>query len=348
MAEPYVDPTEDDPITTETPVFTDTVQPISDPVDIRPESTVSSQMSGLLSQDNPYMQSAETQGLKKMNKRGLLNSTLAIEAGEAARIDAALPIAQQDAKTYSDADLSRQRYQEDASKSAMNAELSANLASHEGKLKSELQSQVDEARYNHEVMAQAANTERLLIERQAMAEIAAMELSQADIKSLHDTIMNFGTQYERDYAEILLSKDFATAGAKRDALAGISDAYQANVELAASLIGVEIDWTAGVPAPDPITTEPWVQDPTPNAIIDPDQPPPTTTAPPPTTTAPPPTTTAPTPTTTTRIPITTSLTPAPTTTEEPPPTYPTPLLPGVYKTPIGVDDTYDEYPMTPY
>lgn len=59
--------------------------------------SVQEQLTGLLAQDSPYMQQAETGALQQSNERGLLNSSLAVEAAEGARIAAALPIAQQDA-----------------------------------------------------------------------------------------------------------------------------------------------------------------------------------------------------------------------------------------------------------
>lgn len=66
----------------------------------RPQDTVAGQMEGLLSKDNDYMKRAETRANHQMNSRGLLNSSMAVGASQAAAIDAALPIAQQDASTY--------------------------------------------------------------------------------------------------------------------------------------------------------------------------------------------------------------------------------------------------------
>lgn len=59
-------------------------------------NTVESRVTRLLDKDNPYMQRAATRGAQSANRRGLLNSSIATTAVEAARIDAALPIASQD------------------------------------------------------------------------------------------------------------------------------------------------------------------------------------------------------------------------------------------------------------
>ena len=60
------------------------------------------QLANVLDSNNPLMQRAETRAKQGMNQRGLLNSTMALQAGQAALYDAALPIAQQDANTYKD------------------------------------------------------------------------------------------------------------------------------------------------------------------------------------------------------------------------------------------------------
>lgn len=58
---------------------------------------VSDRITDLLKTDSPYMQQAETQAKQQANRRGLLNSSIAVQAGQAARINAAFPIASQDA-----------------------------------------------------------------------------------------------------------------------------------------------------------------------------------------------------------------------------------------------------------
>src|SRR5690606_16056061 len=57
----------------------------------------SKRLTGLLGKDNPYMQQAATVGRQAANRRGLLNSTMGVQAVESARISAALPIASQEA-----------------------------------------------------------------------------------------------------------------------------------------------------------------------------------------------------------------------------------------------------------
>lgn len=62
--------------------------------------TVSGQLSRILAQDSPLLQQARARAAAEMNSKGLLNTSIAIGAGEAAAIGQALPVAQQDARTY--------------------------------------------------------------------------------------------------------------------------------------------------------------------------------------------------------------------------------------------------------
>ncbi len=64
--------------------------------------TVQGQMKGLMSQDSNLMKQARTQGLQQANKRGLLNSSMAVGASQDAMARQALPIAQQDAGALQD------------------------------------------------------------------------------------------------------------------------------------------------------------------------------------------------------------------------------------------------------
>lgn len=67
----------------------------------KPTETVQGQLDSILANDSPLLQRARTLASQGMNARGLVNSSMAQGAGVAAMIDAATPIAQSDANTYS-------------------------------------------------------------------------------------------------------------------------------------------------------------------------------------------------------------------------------------------------------
>ncbi|MEK9755215.1 MAG: hypothetical protein VW338_18645 [Rhodospirillaceae bacterium] len=76
------------------------------------DDSVSKQITGLLSKDNPLFQQAGTNAKKAANRRGLANSTMAVQAGQEALINAALPIASQDAQQIAQKNLQRQGFGE--------------------------------------------------------------------------------------------------------------------------------------------------------------------------------------------------------------------------------------------
>jgi hypothetical protein len=70
---------------------------------VDPNQTVANQITGLLSSSNPYITNARAQGTQGAASRGFLNGSMAAGASENAAVNAALPIATQDASTYAKA-----------------------------------------------------------------------------------------------------------------------------------------------------------------------------------------------------------------------------------------------------
>ena len=64
------------------------------------KGTVAGQLKGLMDQENPLMTKARTNTAQAFNARGLINSSMAVGAGEEAAINTALPIASADAGIY--------------------------------------------------------------------------------------------------------------------------------------------------------------------------------------------------------------------------------------------------------
>lgn len=67
------------------------------------DQLVENRMNNMLAKGSSYRDLAETGAKQQMNARGLLNSSMAGTAGQAAAIQSALPIAQQDAQTFANA-----------------------------------------------------------------------------------------------------------------------------------------------------------------------------------------------------------------------------------------------------
>ncbi|HEX4917146.1 MAG TPA: hypothetical protein VFV43_04545, partial [Limnobacter sp.] len=67
------------------------------PLNVRKEATTAGQLESLLAGGSPYIAQARTRAAQQANARGLINSTMGVQAGESAAINAAMPIAQSDA-----------------------------------------------------------------------------------------------------------------------------------------------------------------------------------------------------------------------------------------------------------
>lgn len=66
---------------------------------VTPEQTVEGRINNILNSDSPIVQMARTRAKEAANERGMLNSSMAVQAGEAAAYDASIPIATADAAT---------------------------------------------------------------------------------------------------------------------------------------------------------------------------------------------------------------------------------------------------------
>ena len=86
------------------------LQDRADDFQISGDAMVEDRLSGLLGSNSDYLKRAQSKAATYANRRGLLNSSIASGAGTAAAIDAALPIAQQDANTHAQSQLSKQNF----------------------------------------------------------------------------------------------------------------------------------------------------------------------------------------------------------------------------------------------
>lgn len=127
---------------------------------------VANRLNSLLSSSNPYMKQAQTAGLQMANSRGMLNSSAAIQAAEAARINAALPIAQQDASTMFNQGLNNQN----AANTYSNALLSGRVGIEQSNIQA--QTALEQSRIQAEASLQGAHIS-------AGASIAGAQISAA-------------------------------------------------------------------------------------------------------------------------------------------------------------------------
>jgi len=175
------------------------------------QETVAGQMKGLIQDDSPFIQMARTGAKQQMNQRGLLNSSMAISASDAAAYQAALPIAQADASVYDTNAKQNLAYQNEA--------LKANVGATNDMTGKNLSATVDAMKSN---MDAATKTQLATIEadyKTTMQNSAtASEMYKQTVKNISDIQSNkdmtlAAKQAAVDNQYYLLKQGFEIAGA---------------------------------------------------------------------------------------------------------------------------------------
>lgn len=175
------------------------------------KSTVAGQLNSLLNSESPYIQQARLAGEKQAASRGMLNSSMSAGASEAQAIQAAAPIAQQDAATYAKAQGMEQ--------AAQNAQ---NQTQTEGIISSELNIQ------NAEIAQGAQNIQNKFTALMQGASEANTVLLQ-DMQNGHQEFM---TGIEQDFNQVIQTEQISAqkADSIRQQSSAIMQNYQISVE----------------------------------------------------------------------------------------------------------------------
>jgi len=166
--------------------------PVAAPVALPAAQSVASGVEKIIASGSPLMQQAEARAAAKQNERGLLNSSQAISAGQAALYDAAVPIAAADAQAATTTAL--------ADKQAASTKYTADLASN-----TQLQTQsVDNA---FKTVFQAADNE-----------------SKATLQAAHDVVIRSIADVEANY-KTLMQTSASASDVYKSTMAGIANIY---------------------------------------------------------------------------------------------------------------------------
>jgi len=194
--------------------------------------TVSGQMNALLAEDSPYMQSAKATALAQANSRGLINSSLAVGAGQKAAIDSAMPIATQDATVNANAGQSAQQANQDV-----------NLAGYNANLTAAQQAQ----NFGYSTAQNAQNIQgNLDISKQAQDAalvIQNLNISQQERASITSATAPIIQQVQLEISNIQRTPDqVLDANGKIRAINFQNQLLQANLKTLSSLYGFNISW----------------------------------------------------------------------------------------------------------
>jgi len=229
------------------------------------KSTVAGQLTSLLDTDSPYIQQARLQGERDAAGRGMLNSSMAAGASQAAAIQAAQPIAAQDAQTYAKAQAVEQA-----------ATIENNKIQVEGIVSGGLSDQANAAAgadqrvqniFTAEIAGADAGAKAILTGYQQsnnlfIQEMAANDASMLQDKQLTADKINLGTTlaagFMQNYAvsleNLMTDPEFLALGeeAGNHAVAELQGIARGGMRLTGELLGVDLTDIAdnALPAPD--------------------------------------------------------------------------------------------------
>jgi hypothetical protein len=202
--------------------------PAPTPVALDPSKTVAGGVEKIIAADSPLMQQATARAMAKMNERGLLNSSQAISAGQAAVLDAATPIAVQDANNATQLALAGQQ----AATQKYTADLSSNT---------QLQMQtVDNAfKTAFQTADTAAKAQLQTAHDAATKQIAEIE---ANYKTLMQTSQSASDTYKATLAAIanIYADSSIDAAGKANVINGYLGWMKQNMNMIGSVNGVDL------------------------------------------------------------------------------------------------------------
>lgn len=236
--------------------------------------SVAKNVTGLLSDGNPYIEQAKSQGVDYANSRGLQNSSIAAGASEKAAYDAAVPIATADANITAQKNLSSQGYaqstglqgQQIASSekianlsaatqtniAAMNIDAAAKqqaqqILSNEklGQLSSDTQQQIAAMNISDadkQQLLQLASQERTAAMTQdTQLQVANMNVSANQQDKAQGAAVSYANIYSSMVNTINANKDIP-ADARATALANAKTLYDNGLNLVQQTYNVQLDW----------------------------------------------------------------------------------------------------------
>lgn len=225
----------------------------STPYEASADSTVSEQLNRLIGKNSPYIQLSRNNAMNQAAASGMpTKSALAAGYGEKAAIEAALPIAQQDAGFRQDLDKTRQQGLINADLARVQGGVSSQLAGEEFGYQKQLNDQTIQANKELQTQIDAAQNYRQKVERKTQLLLKDMDLTVNQQLATMEYLAQVGQQYQADYAGILNSSEYKNEESRNKALENVSKSYESNVNLLTSLAGVTLTWSKPTTTSKPV------------------------------------------------------------------------------------------------
>lgn len=220
------------------------------------DDSVASRITGLIQPDNPFVMQAKTDANNTAQRRGMLNSSLAIGEGEKAAFNAALPIASQDAATTANKNLSAQGAAQQTGLQTQQIQGQKDLQSTQ--IAADASTQANALSNNLSIANLDATTRTKLgqLDADTQTSIANMNVAANQRDKATAAAISAGANYSSMFNAIASNANIPAA--TRDLYLGNAKAQQdSTMSLIQGLYGVDLSWTnpaTGQPTSSPGTS----------------------------------------------------------------------------------------------
>jgi len=201
---------------------------------------MTNQVNNIIAQDSPLMQQAASKAQQAANQRGLLNTSLAVQAGQAAVMDRAMPMAQYDASANTgvlnsnmantqQTNLFNAGQAQDINKFNANADMQT--------------SQFNSAETNKASIVNASEANKILaqmMDQETRKQLADIEASYKVLMQTEASAMSLYQASVKNISEILMNPDL-TAEAKSAAVANQNQLLATGLQITAKISGLNLD-----------------------------------------------------------------------------------------------------------
>ena len=202
-------------------------------------NTVQGRMTGLLADDSDYMKLNVAKATAASNARGLLNTSMAGQAGRAAAINAALPIAQQDAGLFGDMSKRSQQTTEDSMLNNQLAGIEYQKSLNNARITGALTQQEQAGQAEIQKLADTAQMQRLEVDNKWKELINFDQMDSEEAKSLLQVSSSLGAELTGGIERLLRDPNIADKTAAAEAL---MTNYRAQMDTAAAMVNIKLTW----------------------------------------------------------------------------------------------------------
>lgn len=214
----------------------------------KPDPTsVEQRVAKITGQGSPLMRRAQTTGFQVANRRGLLNSSIAAGAAQNAILDAAIPIAGQDAAT------SFQREQAGLDRGLTQSENALTRQFQSGESEKDRGFSREQAGLDRSFSAEQSGFQRALereqsgMDRALQERIAGWNLEASESQSAGQVVVGLESTYSQQFSAIMANPDLS-ADAREDQIRNLEANREKRLDLVEQVFDIDLGFQGLPPA----------------------------------------------------------------------------------------------------